>query len=73
MFRVVRDNSTTTSDVETSLSLNDARELAELHASEHAERIDVSYWQVGFSSDAFRFITNNGTTVTYKVEKDETK
>lgn len=55
------------------LELVDARELAELYACEHAERIDVSYWSGDLFGNSFKLTTNNGTTVTYSVREDETK
>lgn len=55
------------------LGLVYARELAELYACEHAERIDVSYWSGDLFGNSFKLTTNNGTTVTYSVREDETK
>lgn len=51
-------------DIET---MEDALILAEVAASEHADRIDVKYKESGdgFGQTGFTFTTNNGTQVWY--------
>ena len=51
--------------VDSEAEYNDALALAEMYAQEHAERLSVKLWR--YSHNAWRFVTNNGTAVTYEV------
>lgn len=72
-YAIVWSNGKVESVKYSGLGLVYARELAELYACEHAERIDVSYWSGDPLGNSFKLTTNNGTTVTYSVREDETK
>lgn len=70
MWSIVRDNGTTKRVVYSDIEYrDDAKDLAELSASEHSERIDVSYWQSDYDGNSYQLTTNNGTTITYRVER----